>query len=76
MPSYDEDLPTQQEEFLLKQLEQNHDEHQRLQTIVEVERPHSQPNHCCIDRFVFVSVEESVGRIETIKKCFLSFFWT
>ena len=36
MPSYDDDLPTQQEELLLKQLTENVDEQERLRTIIKV----------------------------------------
>lgn len=36
MPSYDDDLPTQQEELLLKQLLDNVDEQERLRTITKV----------------------------------------
>jgi len=36
MPSYDDDLPTQEEEILLKQLVDNGEEQQRARAIVEV----------------------------------------
>ena len=36
MPSYDDDLPTQDEEILLKQLVENGEEQQRVRAIVEV----------------------------------------
>ncbi len=36
MPSYDDDLPTQEEEILLKQLVENNDEQQRIRTIIAV----------------------------------------
>ena len=36
MPSYDDDLPTQQEEILLKQLVENVEDQQRIRAIIEV----------------------------------------
>ena len=36
MPSYDDDLPTQQEETLLKQLVDNVEQEQRIQALIEV----------------------------------------
>jgi hypothetical protein len=36
MPSYDDDLPTQEEEILLKKLVENNEEQQRIQAIMEV----------------------------------------
>jgi hypothetical protein len=36
MPSYEDDLPTQQEETLLKQLIDNTEEKQRIQSLIEV----------------------------------------
>ena len=36
MPSYDDDLPTQQEEYLLKQLVDNVEQHERIQALIEV----------------------------------------
>jgi hypothetical protein len=36
MPSYDDDLPTQQEELLLKQLVDNVEQQQRIQALIEV----------------------------------------
>jgi hypothetical protein len=36
MPSYDDDLPTQQEELLLKQLVDNVQQPQRIQSLIEV----------------------------------------
>lgn len=36
MPSYDDDVPTQEEEILLKQLIENSDEQQRIRAIIEV----------------------------------------
>jgi hypothetical protein len=36
MPSYDDDVPTQEEEILLKQLIENGDEKQRIHAIIEV----------------------------------------
>ena len=38
MPSYDDDLPTQEEEILLKQLIETGDEQQRIRAIVQVEK--------------------------------------
>jgi hypothetical protein len=36
MPSYDDDLPTQQEEILLKQLVDNVEQQQRIQSLIQV----------------------------------------
>jgi len=36
MPSYDDDLPTQQEELLLKQLVDNVEQQQRLDALIQV----------------------------------------
>jgi hypothetical protein len=36
MPSYDDDLPTQQEELLLKQLVDNVEQQQQIQALIEV----------------------------------------
>ncbi len=36
MPSYDDDLPTQEEEILLKQLVDNVEQEQRIQALIEV----------------------------------------
>jgi hypothetical protein len=36
MPSYDDDLPTQEEEILLKQLVDNVEQQQRIQALIEV----------------------------------------
>jgi hypothetical protein len=36
MPSYDDDLPTEQEEILLKQLVDNVEQQQRIQALIEV----------------------------------------
>ncbi|CAF3450277.1 unnamed protein product [Rotaria sp. Silwood1] len=36
MPSYDDDLPTQQEEYLLKQLVDNVESQKRIQTLIEL----------------------------------------
>jgi len=36
MPSYDDDLPTQQEELLLKQLVDNVEQQQRIQALIQV----------------------------------------
>ncbi len=36
MPSYDDDLPTQQEELLLKQLIDNVEQQQQIQALIEV----------------------------------------
>ena len=36
MPSYDDDLPTEQEELLLKQLVDNVEQQQRIQALIEV----------------------------------------
>ena len=36
MPSYDDDLPTPQEELLLKQLMDNSEQEQQIQAIIEV----------------------------------------
>lgn len=36
MPSYDDDLPTKQEEILLKQLVDNVEQQQRIQALIEV----------------------------------------
>jgi hypothetical protein len=36
MPSYDDDLPTQQEELLLKQLGDNVEQQQRLDALIQV----------------------------------------
>lgn len=36
MPSYDDDLPTQEEENLLKELAENREEQNRIRAIVEV----------------------------------------
>jgi hypothetical protein len=38
MPSYDDDLPTQEEEILLKQLVETGEEQQRIRAIVEVKK--------------------------------------
>jgi len=38
MPSYDDDLPTPEEEILLKQLVENGEEQQRIRAIVEVKK--------------------------------------
>lgn len=38
MPSYDDDLPTQQEELLLKQLVDNVEQQQRIQALIQVIR--------------------------------------
>ena len=44
MPSYDDDLPTQQEELLLKQLVDNVDQQTRIQTLIEVTSISSRPH--------------------------------
>ncbi len=36
MPSYDDDLPTEQEQALLKQLMDNVEQQQRIQALIEV----------------------------------------
>jgi hypothetical protein len=36
MPSYDDDLPTQEEELLLKQLVDNVEQQQRLDALIQV----------------------------------------
>lgn len=36
MPTYDDDVPTQDEEILLKQLIDNNDEQQRIRAIIQV----------------------------------------
>lgn len=38
MPSYDDDLPTAEEEILLKKLVENGEEQQRMRAITEVNR--------------------------------------
>jgi len=38
MPSYDDDMPTQEEEILLKQLVENGDEQQRIRAIIQVKK--------------------------------------
>ena len=36
MPSYDDDLPTEQEELLLKQLVENVEQQQRIEALIQV----------------------------------------
>lgn len=36
MPSYEEDQPTDEEEFLLKQLVNQNEQQQRIQTLIQV----------------------------------------
>ena len=40
MPSYDDDLPTEQEEALLKQLVENTEQQPRIQALIEVSKDH------------------------------------
>ncbi len=40
MPSYDDDVPTQEEEILLKQLVDTGDEQQRIRAIIQVKKSH------------------------------------
>ena len=44
MPSYDDDLPTEEEEVLLKQLVDNSEEQQRIRAIVEVKHSTEKQN--------------------------------
>jgi hypothetical protein len=39
MPSYDDDLPTKHEEYLLQQLDKHENEHERICAMIEVGRP-------------------------------------
>lgn len=77
MPSYDDDLPTQQEEILIKQLEEATDIQQRFNHIVDV-KSYLLVLFIIDDQlfyllfYCFDSVKKSLGWIQTNKERFLS----